>query len=392
MPRVITWGDIELQAILGEGQSGIVWRALLRRDVAGLTAGTAVAVKRYKPWVLHERGQIDRIFAEVETGRKIDHPNVMRVLGAVLDDSGHPALVMKFYSGDSLAGVLAQAREQRMPLSLETSFSYLADVANAIACLHRHGIVHRDLKPANVLVTETGLVVADFGVVRSRDLPEQTTTGAFLGTIRYAAPEYLFGGNYDHRIDVYSFGAIAYELFTNKEVFDGEKHWARVVAARAGGETPIQHDELRPLAARIGFHAASLVERILHQSRCSVHARNLDLPSFVAAARDEIWTKRFIFEHGALRPGVQIFSERFRTAEEATSELRAVLTAGEIAELAELLEEHYWGRIPAFAISAKLWSGLKRLKLVKGSAETKAIRVSAAIKEAFALGLLAKSA
>jgi serine/threonine-protein kinase len=221
--RAIGWDDIELLDALGEGQSGSVWRGRLKRPVGEYPAGAIVAVKRYKPWVLHERGQIARIFAEVETGRRIVHRNVMRVLGAVMDDSGRPALVMQYYDGPTLESLLREMRARDTPLPVETSFAYLRDLASGIRALHAGGIIHRDIKPANVIVHSEGLVVADFGVVRSQDLPEQTTTGAFLGTIRYAAPEYLFGRDYNDRIDIYSLGAIAYELFSNREVFRGRE-------------------------------------------------------------------------------------------------------------------------------------------------------------------------
>jgi serine/threonine protein kinase len=102
MSRALSWTDFDLAERLGDGHSATVLRATMRRDVGELRAGAAVAVKRYRPWVLQQSGQIERIFREVNAGRSVQHPNLMKVYGAVLDGDGHPALVMKLYAGVTL--------------------------------------------------------------------------------------------------------------------------------------------------------------------------------------------------------------------------------------------------------------------------------------------------
>jgi len=391
MARVLSWQDLELLDELGEGQSGVVVRARLKRDVGAYPENSVVAVKRYKPWVLHERGAIDRIFSEVETGRRIEHPNVMRVLGAVLDNDGHPALVMEYCDGNTLEKLLANARMWD-PLPIDTCFRYLRDIASGISCLHDHNLIHRDIKPANVIVTPSRLIVADFGVVRSKDLPEQTTTGAFLGTIRYAAPEYLFGGDYTENIDVYSFGAIAYELFTNRGVFDGETHWARVIAARANGETAIDDDARDGLAARVGFNVASLVVYILNNSRCEVRKRRLQLRSFVQAVEDEIWDTSFVADKGSIEGGLKTFPGPLKTAHEAGRAIRNAVTADDLHELCDFIRSHYWATtsVSSADLGKKLTQRLIRARALSAQRgrQTFMISLPAVVKEAFALGLL----
>jgi len=110
MRSALRWSDLEIEKELGAGHAGVVLRARLRRPAAGLQVGDDVAVKRYKSWVLEEPGQFERIFRELETGRKITHSNLVRTLGVVADDLGRPALVMKHYDGEPLQAFLQRHR------------------------------------------------------------------------------------------------------------------------------------------------------------------------------------------------------------------------------------------------------------------------------------------
>ena len=277
MAHPLAWRDLEMQDRLGEGHSGTVFSARLLNDVGGVPAGTTLAVKRYKPWVLDEPGQLERIFREVEVGRKVRHPSLVDVLGAVLDPRGQPALVMRSYEGPTLETVLSEQRRRGQVYPGEEALLILRGIAAGIVELHSHGVIHRDLKPANVILTGNGPVVADFGVVRSRDFVEQTTTGAFLGTVRYAAPEYLFGDEYDSKIDVYSFGAIAYEILLGRQHYAKYRHWARIVAAKLSGVSPLRGPELDKIAQHSDLRLARFAREVIDHSRCAVARRDLDL-------------------------------------------------------------------------------------------------------------------
>jgi serine/threonine protein kinase len=213
----LSWQDLELGNAIGAGQSAVVIQARLRRPILGLPEGSVVAVKRHKPWVLEQPGQLERIFRKVDTGRTVRHESLVLILGVVMDDGGRPALVMRYYDGPTLEDVLGKSRSDESPLPIGDGLQILRGLASAIDALHQNSVIHGDIKPANVIVTSTGPVLAAVGVIRSDNWPEHTTAGMFLGTIRYSAPEYLFGEAYDHRVDLFSFGAIAYEILVGRQ-------------------------------------------------------------------------------------------------------------------------------------------------------------------------------
>ncbi len=110
MVTALHWSDFEIERELGSGRAGVVVLARLRRSVGRLTRGHAVAIKRYKSWVIDEPGQLERIFRALETGRKIVHQNLVNTVGIIADDLGRPALVMKYYEGESLQKTLERHR------------------------------------------------------------------------------------------------------------------------------------------------------------------------------------------------------------------------------------------------------------------------------------------
>jgi serine/threonine protein kinase len=214
--KAFQWSDFEMVQMLGEGHAGVVTLAKLKRPIANLSADHLVAIKQYKTWVLEEAGQFERIIRELETGRKLCHPNLVQTISIIRDNNGNPALVMQYYPGKTLAEYLEEKRQEDIPIDLEFAFQIILDIAYAIKTLHEAGAIHRDVKPANIILSKNGPILMDLGVVKSQDFSEQTTKDAFLGTIRYAAPEYLFAEDYDNSIDIYSLGAIIYELFRGK--------------------------------------------------------------------------------------------------------------------------------------------------------------------------------
>jgi len=298
----LSWQDLELGDVIGAGQSAVVIKARLRRPVAGLPEGSVVAVKRYKQWVLEQPGQLERIFREFDAGRTVHHENLVLVLGVLIDDGGRPALVMRYYDGPTLEDVLGKARRDKAALPVASGFRILRGLASAIDALHQNSIIHRDIKPGNVIMTGNGPVLADLGVIRSDSWPEQTTAGVFLGTIRYAAPEYLFGEAYDHRIDLYSFGAISYEVLVGRQFFERQQNWARLVAAKVTTHAMITRSRR---VERLISKAKSLIEAVLEHTICPADRRDLDLGSFVCAMDHEWWDIDVSIENGHLVPRVE---------------------------------------------------------------------------------------
>lgn len=287
MTKAIQWSDLELIKVLGEGQAGKVWLAKLNCQYKDFSIGSSVAVKCYKNWVLEKPGQYERIFRELGLGRKIQHPNLVKTLSIIVDPDGKPVLVMAYYAGETLESYLEKFRRKKDSIDLdklkealasgETLGSYLDDVwrkenhidldfafkivgelASAISAIHQAGAIHRDIKPANIILSDRRPVLMDFGVITSKDFPEQTTSGEFLGTIRYAAPEYLFDGNYSPNIDVYSLGIIAFELFGEEQFLSEEAQWARlVVKKREAHDIRLNYPALQ---RRYGMNAAEFIK------------------------------------------------------------------------------------------------------------------------------------
>lgn len=324
----------------------------MRHAAQGLAEGTVVAIKRYKAWVLEEPGFIERLFREVDTGRTIVHPNVLRVFGAVIDSDARPALVMQLHEGRTLAEELQRRRSSDTPYDFDTATSVLRCVAAGLIALHERGVVHRDIKPANILVHEGDAIIADFGVVSSAAFPEQTATGAFLGTIRYAAPEYLFGERSDSKIDVYSFGCLAYEIFTNSEAFGEQAHWARLVAAKDRLHELLTAGDLKSLALRFGMLRASFI-RLLVESSMSRYER-LALTKVLSAIDGEVWTHVHQLRDAEFEIGPFAYDDAFETAEEATEALRALGTSLK-RKLIALLDQHYWAEnVPIDEVESEL--------------------------------------
>lgn len=183
---------------------------------------------------------VERFRREVLLAAQLQHPHVVPVLTAG-DVDGLPWFSMPYVDGDSLRQRLA-----RGPVGIGEAVGILRDVARALAFAHGHGIVHRDIKPDNVLLSAGSATVTDFGIAKAINAargglaaPNATLTvaGTSIGTPTYMAPEQAAGDpRTDHRADLYSFGALAYELLAGQPPFHGY-HPAALLAAHLS-ETP----------------------------------------------------------------------------------------------------------------------------------------------------------
>ncbi len=197
-------GPYLLMAPIGAGGMGEVWKA---RDAR---VDRDVAIKRLK--VEHS----ERFTREARAVAALNHPHICQ-----LYDVGPDYLVMEYVEGQMLKG----------PLPVADAVRLAGQIAGALAAAHRKGIVHRDLKPANVLVTEAGAKLLDFGLAQmdSAQLSVDATMsgtvsapGAIVGTVAYMSPEQAQGQPVDTRSDVFSFGAVLYEVLSGRRAFAGE--------------------------------------------------------------------------------------------------------------------------------------------------------------------------
>ena len=181
-----------------------------------------------------------RFFREAQACARLSHPNIITVhdLG---EEDRHLFIVMEYLEGEELKQVIAQRRL----LSLEAKLALMVQVCAGLDYAHQKGIVHRDIKPGNIFVLKSGAVkVLDFGIARiATATAGLTRTGLIMGTLRYMSPEQA-RGRVDHRSDIFSAGAVFYELLTNQLPFPGEDPMQILEQLRS--EDPLPPAEVDP--------------------------------------------------------------------------------------------------------------------------------------------------
>jgi serine/threonine protein kinase/cephalosporin-C deacetylase-like acetyl esterase len=230
-------GPYTIEATLGAGGMGEVFRA---RDTR---LNRTVAIK------VSQRRFTGRFKSEARAVAALNHPNIVQVYG-LESEGGDDYIVMEFVPGRTLAQVLGATR-----LSLDQALEYANQIASALAAAHAAGIVHRDIKPGNIMVSDAGVVkILDFGLAKVEKSAvaadttvtagAQTGAGTVLGTAAYMSPEQAEGKAVDARSDIFSTGALFYEMFTGSRAFDGDS--ILEVLSKVFRETPRAIRELRP--------------------------------------------------------------------------------------------------------------------------------------------------
>jgi tetratricopeptide (TPR) repeat protein len=274
---------------LGKGGMGQVFRA------HDSVLGREVAVKLVDEAIRQDPGRRARFVREARAIARLDHPNIVHIHDAD-DDAGY--LVMEVVEGESL-----RARLARGPLSPEEGRPIADGLLAALAAVHDAGVVHRDIKPANVIVRADGRpTLIDFGVARLSDNVDVTRTGDSPGTPAYMAPEQLRGAEIDGRTDLWSLGAMLYELLVGQRlgVVDtpGRTTSARLGKA-CGRDRALAAVILRCLAAdkedRFSGAAAALDtlrRRRLGRSRSRLALIALAVVAFALGALAVVWGLR----------------------------------------------------------------------------------------------------
>jgi serine/threonine-protein kinase len=197
---------------------------------ASTASGERVAVKMLHQVDLGPAGE-RRFERECEVIQRLDHPNIVRQLGAARSPSGRRFLIMQYVEGETLARRLAQGPRLR----LEEALRLLRQLAAALDHAHERGVVHRDVKPANVLLGARDgdaprVVLTDFGIAKVEG-GTVLTGGNVMGTVAYMAPEQVRGAHeVDRRADVYALGVVAYEMLTGSHPFPGRTMTALLLA------------------------------------------------------------------------------------------------------------------------------------------------------------------
>src|SRR5688572_11411605 len=199
---------------------GVVYKA---RDTR---LGRFVAIKRLPPNIVADHARKQRFIQEAKAASALSHPNIIHIYDIDHAD-GVDFIFMEFVPGKTLDTLIP-----RRGMAFADVLKYAVQIADALAAAHSAGIIHRDLKPGNVMVNEQDVVkVLDFGLAKLNEaVPEErdstrtlaspiTEEGTVVGTVAYMSPEQAEGKKVDARSDIFSFGAVMYEMLTGRRAF-----------------------------------------------------------------------------------------------------------------------------------------------------------------------------
>ncbi len=214
-------GPYEIASTLGVGGMGEVYRA---RDTR---LGRDVAIKVLPESLANDADPLLRFEQEARAIAALNHPNIL----GIFDVGVHGAT--RYLVSELLEGETLRQKLETGPLAARRATEYAAEIANGLAAAHAKGVVHRDLKPENIFITKTGRVkILDFGLAKVSEeaaaagtletvAGTRTAPGMVMGTVGYMSPEQVRGERLDHRTDIFSFGAVLYEMVSGKRAFQG---------------------------------------------------------------------------------------------------------------------------------------------------------------------------
>ncbi len=240
-------GPYEIVAPIGAGGMGEVYRA---RDTR---LDRTVAIKVLPAHVANHPEARQRFEREARAVSSLNHPHI-----CVLHDIGREGevdfMVMEYLEGETLG-----TRLGRGPLGPDQVARFATQIADALGQAHKQGVFHRDLKPGNIMLTRTGAKLLDFGLAKFQSPASPgdatlslalTQKGTILGTFQYMAPEQIEGREIDGRTDIFSFGAVLYEMVTGQKAFSGATHTSLVASILAAAPPPLENPSLDRVVRR----------------------------------------------------------------------------------------------------------------------------------------------
>ncbi len=214
-------GHYRIVEKIGAGGMGEIFRAHDER------LGRDVALKLIRPTSSDNPDHLRRFEQEARAAAALNHPNIVAIYDVGFEGTT-PYIVSELLQGKTLRQRLPEG-----PIPIREAADYALQVAHGLTAAHERHIVHRDLKPENLFLTNDGRIkILDFGVAKLQVQPEDqpsienlitvTKTGTVIGTVAYMSPEQLRSKPVDHRSDIFSFGAVLYEMVTGRRAFRGE--------------------------------------------------------------------------------------------------------------------------------------------------------------------------
>lgn len=249
-------GRFEIDSVISRSGMASIYKAKDRET------GETVAVKIPYMQLESDPAAFSRFQRESEIGEMLHHPNILRFIK--VPNKSRQYIVMEYLEGKTLSTILQEMR----PLPIPDAVQIASYVCGALAHMHEHNVVHRDLKPQNIMICDDGtLRIIDFGIAKATEMRRLTFAGftPAMGTPDYMAPEQVKGKRGDERTDIYSLGAVLYEMTTGSVPFDGPNPFI-VMNSRITGD-PVAPRKLNPAISE------PLQEIILHAMEREPHRR-----------------------------------------------------------------------------------------------------------------------
>jgi serine/threonine protein kinase len=273
----------QLGSLIGGGSMGNVYTG------TDTLTGETVAIKQLRVELTGSYPRmVERFLREGKALRRLNHPNIVKVL-ATADEGSQHYIVMEYVSGGSLADLLAQ--QSQLPLDRVVSIGL--ELSDALSRAHHLHILHRDIKPANILLAADGTPrLTDFGLARIDQLPGLTETGSILGTFYYLSPEAVEYREVNERSDLWAFGVVLYEMLTGRLPFSGDSPF-EIIWAIKNQTLPIFEN----LRSGIPPALANLIRRMLRKDNAARVDSARQVGAELENIQKELAAKNALFTH-----------------------------------------------------------------------------------------------
>ncbi len=269
---------------LGSGGMGVVYKAEDTR------LHRSVALKFLPPTLKGDEQARRRFMQEARASSALDHDNICTVYEVNETAEGYFFIVMGYYDGETLDARLAGG-----PMAIKAALDLAVQIAEGLAHAHLRGIVHRDVKPANIMIVGDDRVkILDFGLARFAGGERITRIGTLLGTTAYMAPEQARGEAIDHRVDIWSLGAVLYEMIAGERAFPGDYRQAALYAVLNVDPQPVTG-----FRAGVPLQLARLIEKALSKPADARYATMEELTHDLKAIRQR-YVDRSALAHAVL--------------------------------------------------------------------------------------------